>query len=444
MNAKAYPAAVALALVCASAAADAEQAASLPNKLSLALACALTLENNPGIKSVREQLVEQDGVLKEARSRMLPSLSASATYDALDDNRLQSFGEGFSADSSRWGASLDAFVPLYAGGRNYHYIQGAKARRRSIGSGLEATEQDLLVLVHGAYYQAWLADRRVEVRKEAVSVFEQQLQVARNMFAAGAGERYDVTQAEVALATARPPLIRATNDRRRSLDRLQEIVGLPYPEGADASGIELQDLGQAGATDMVLKDAIASAMRNRPEVARVRHDLEAARRDLKLAKRELSPTVSIGAGYAIESDLFGTGSDLEGWHAGVRLNWDVYDGGRRGGRTKQARSKVRQVEHRSAELALSIEAEVRKAYYDQQEAAAILEASSKTIIQAREALRLAQNKYKAGNGTQLEVLESQLQLMRTQLAQSTARHDMALAAVQMKRATGARIIRRQP
>ena len=63
-------------------------------------------------------------------------------------------------------------------------------------------------------------------------------------------------------------------------------------------------------------------------------------------------------------------------------------------------------------------------------------AGAKVIAQAREALDMAQDRYRAGNGTQLEVLESQLQLTRAQLEQSVARHDLELALVQMQRATG--------
>jgi outer membrane protein len=67
------------------------------------------------------------------------------------------------------------------------------------------------------------------VQEEAIAVFKQQLQIAENLFNAGVGEKFDVTQARVALANARPALIRAQNDRRRNIDKLQELIGLPYP-----------------------------------------------------------------------------------------------------------------------------------------------------------------------------------------------------------------------
>ena len=53
-----------------------------------------------------------------------------------------------------------------------------------------------------------------------------------------------------------------------------------------------------------------------------------------------------------------------------------------------------------------------------------------------EALRLARNRYQAGQGTQLDVLESQLQLTRARLENSTAVNNLQRALIRIKRATG--------
>lgn len=414
----------------------AEQAELLPMEIGLSDACMLARTNNPGMQSIRERLIQQDGVLTEANARSRPHLSASGVYQTFDDNRLQSFGDDFSPDSSRWDASLDASLTVFSGGRNYHYIKGEQAQLKSIAAAIDAMEQNLLILVHRAYYRAWLADQRVTVQEEAIAVFKQQLQIAENLFNAGVGEKFDVTQARVALANARPPLIRAQNDRRRNIDKLQELIGLPYPLESSAKDMHLQALPEFKPTDMHLKDAMATAINNRPEREKIQHDIETAERRLHVAKAGQSPEVNLFADYGAESDMFGSGTSLEGWSTGVRLSWDLFDGGSRRGKVQQAHSMLRQTQHKDAELKLTIEGEVRKAYYDQQEAASILTTSAEIIEQAREALQLAQDRYKAGKSTQLEVLESRLQLTRAQLEASVARHDMELAAVQMKRAIG--------
>jgi len=440
-----------LGLMCASAMAQKEAIEKpetladldrMPKHLELTQACLLALRNNPGINSTREQLVQQDGVLKEAKAASRPHLSGSGYYETFDDTRVQSFGEGISAESTRWNASLNANLTVFSGKRNYHHIKGQEAVKRSIASGVVTDEEDLLVFVHAAYYAAWLSDQNVSVQKEAIAVLEEQLQIAENKFKAGVGEKYDVTQAEVALANAQPPLIRAMNDRRRNTDTLQQIIGLPYPEGVGASDISIEPLEEIASSDMPLSEAIAAGMANRPELERIRHDMESARRSLRVVSNELVPEVALYAGYGIESDMFGSSSSLEGWNGGVSFSWSIMDGGARRGKVDQAESTIRQVTFHNRELELAIMGEVRNAYYNQQEAKSIYKASALAIEQAREALQLAQNRYKAGKGTQLEVLESRLQLTQAQLEQFKARHDIEIAEVEMKRATGVGIMER--
>ena len=60
--------------------------ATVPLEISLDEACGLALESNPGINSIREQLVQQDGVLREAKALSRPHVSASGRYETYDDD----------------------------------------------------------------------------------------------------------------------------------------------------------------------------------------------------------------------------------------------------------------------------------------------------------------------------------------------------------------------
>ena len=56
--------------------------------------------------------------------------------------------------------------------------------------------------------------------------------------------------------------------------------------------------------------------------------------------------------------------------------------------------------------------------------------------QAEEALRLAKASFQAGSKTQLEVLQSQLELTRSSLEEVEARHAYHTALARLKRAVG--------
>ena len=412
--------------------------AALPPDLDVKEARTLALLYNPGLARLKAQLAEQDGVLSEIRAAKNPRLDATGNYTEEDENKLQSFGASSAPDRTRWDANIEAGITVFTGGRNRYAMKSGIAQRRALRGDIAAREQQLVVDVYHAFLDAWLAQDTTHVQREAMGVLEEQLNLAKNRLDAGTGARFDVLQAEVVLANARPPLIRAQNDFRRAMDRLRRFIGLPYPEGVEAEDMKLNGIPDEVDDEISrpLHEAILMATEQRPEIEAVEYEAEAARHEMESTRRANRPQVDLFARYGIENDPFGEMDELHGWTAGVRVNWALSDGGLRKGQVQQAQSRLDQASLEKDELILEVEGEVREAYYNFLEAKSILETSQLVIQQAEEALRLARNRYQAGRGTQLDVLESQLQLTRAKLERSTALHDMNLASIEIKRAVG--------
>ena len=79
---------------------------------------------------------------------------------------------------------------------------------------------------------------------------------------------------------------------------------------------------------------------------------------------------------------------------------------------------------------------MRQAYSSLTEAWELVQASSKTVEQAQEALRLANVRYSAGTATQLDVLTSQVALTEARLNQLQAYYGYSVAQAAMHQATG--------
>jgi len=274
------------------------------------------------------------------------------------------------------------------------------------------------------------------VQEQSIELLEETLKYARNRLDAGVGARFDVMQAEVSLANARPPLIRAKNDYKRNIDDLRRVLGVGFPPGKGAEDIALEEVDAPMDIDIQLESALRSAAEQRPELKEIAFQLEAAQEDVQVARRRRAPLVDVFANYGAEHDQFGEDDVLHGWSAGIRLNWPLWDGGKVKGLVMQRRAELQQTEFSKDELTLSIESEVRQSLYDYQEARSILETTSLVIDQAEEALRLARNRYQAGRGTQLDVLESQLQLTRARLEDSVALNSLQRALIRIKRSVG--------
>jgi outer membrane protein TolC len=126
----------------------------------------------------------------------------------------------------------------------------------------------------------------------------------------------------------------------------------------------------------------------------------------------------------------------DGWLVGVQSQWNIFDGRATAGRVTQARSVLEQTKLTLTEAQLGVEVEVRRAYSQWQQATELADASTKVVEQAEEAVRLANARYSAGTGTQLDVLSAQVDLTTSRTNQLQAYYAYNVAVASLRKAMG--------
>jgi outer membrane protein TolC len=134
------------------------------------------------------------------------------------------------------------------------------------------------------------------------------------------------------------------------------------------------------------------------------------------------------------TDSFGDSRD--GWLVGLQSQWNIFDGAATSGRVAQARSALEQARLNLGETSLLIDVEVRRALSSLQEATELADASQKVVAQAEESLRLANARYSAGTATQLDVLQSQVDLTTARTNQIQAYYSYNIAVARVRKAIG--------
>lgn len=411
---------------------------TLPDNLTLPLALALTLEHNHDILLTRQAIEAQSGLRLSARARYIPRLDFVADYSKTDSKLIEGFGQGAVPDDDDWGAAFQLTYDLYTGGADTARAEASRARLEAARDSLTAAINDALLAVITAYENVLLAQDVIGVRQEAVTIFEEQLQDAQNRFEAGSVTEFEVLRARVALANARPPLIRAASDYTLAVDALRRVIGLPYAPDSKPQTITLAPTRTQLAPEWTLREAISHALENRYDLAALQDRANAAASDKRLARAGYYPQIEALASYGWQHRSFAGdfNDNLEGWQAGLSLSVPIFDFGRTRGDVMAAQAGLREAELSRDQLALEIEGQVRTAHADFEEATKILDTAELVVDQAREALRLAENRYGAGRGTQLDVQQSQLDLTTAQLEHARARHQLQLAIAALQRATG--------
>jgi outer membrane protein TolC len=410
------------------------------DSLDLRACLEFAMDHNSKIQLAKEQTIEQLGLLLEIKSVALPRLTGSALFNKKDSGLLNNndFGDSSQED---WHIGVEFRKAIFSGGGIQAAIDRQKETQDSVLMDLKAIVNQVTFEVSKDYWNVILAKDQIEVEKQNKLLLEEELENAKKRFETGAVSQFEVLRAEVLLSSAMPPLIRAKNRLKTSTDRLLHTIG--------AQNFNLQRMdsekipnfrGKLGYTprEYQLKDLLVLSLQNRAELRNLEHIIQKERAQLKVKKSLSHPQLDFVSTYALQKNYSSQDLDASqhGWQVGIEGSWNIFDGYKNRGQIRQTESKIKQAEINLNSQKFAIEVEIRQAFTDWQEAEELVSASRKIIDQAQEALRLANARYSAGSTTQLDVLQSQVNLTEARTQQLEAYYSNQIAIAHINKAIG--------
>ncbi|RXK54395.1 TolC family protein [Oleiharenicola lentus] len=412
--------------------------------LTLEQALAEALEHNFAIRQAREQIRQQEGVVTQVTAAALPGVSAAANFQKSSTQTILSGATPgrtlpvFVPSGRYWRMSITARQNLYAGGGIRATVKEATLSRDAATLQLKATIDGALLDVRLKFYAILLARAQIAVEEQNLGVLEHQLRDVNVRFEVGSVSNFERLRAEVAVANARAPLIKARNDHRLAIEELRRAVGRADVRPAVPTGRSLEVVGElpAEVLEIELPSALARARTQRPELHRLARLVEAAEGGVNIARAGFLPTLAVSADAELRKGPSEKFSDsLRGWRAGAQGGWNVASRAT-AGRVKQAESLVEQAQLAREETELAVQVEVRRAVAALTQANELVTATRKSVEQAEEALRVAEERFKAGTSTQLELLQAQSALTVARTSRLRADYSHSVAVAQLRRAMG--------
>ncbi|MEC7609191.1 MAG: TolC family protein, partial [Verrucomicrobiota bacterium] len=347
-----------------------------------------------------------------------------------------------------WKVSLQLSQPLFAGGgllaqsRSQELI--VEAFRYASATQIASTIQT----VTKEFYAVLQAEENIEVELENIALLQEQLRSVTSLFNNGVVSKFDVLQAKVSLANAKPQLILAENSLRLALAQLQRSIGFRHDTGADTDGFhpEAKFTGPAEleTLDYASSDLLDLAYQQRPEIKEQEMYLASSKESLRAAKSRRWPTLSLSGGYDFRRSYEALDDRFEnivdGWTVGLTSSWNIWDGRETAGRIMQAMARVRQSEIQIEIVKQNIKVEVQTALSEIESATELLNASEKTTELAIEALRLADERYAVGRATYLDNLQARLALTQARNNKVRAKYRYLSAGADLERAIAANLI----
>jgi outer membrane protein TolC len=420
-----------------------------PLTLDQALEFALT--HNVTLRKGRQDLEEAQGLAIQQRAARLPRLAATGAYQQLDEARIERVQ--FSAaqpatpflNNQSWNANLVVTQPIYAGGKYNSMARSSRLTREAALASYQALVANTLLEVRTAYSDVLLAVEQIVVQEASKKLLERELETARRSLEAGTVPRFNVLRAEVELANALPPLIRARNQERISRNTLALLLGcdIPADTGVDIP-LRTADSLKAEPFEVSVGAALNAAWLRRPEIKAAQSASQLRHEEVLQTRADLLPSLSGPAGYGVQNRNFIRDLDqtLDGWTVGVQANWLLFDFGQTQAKVNMARAREERARLEVEDVRRRIELEVRTAFSLFMESKEVLVSQTRVIEQAEEAVRLVTARADAGSSTQLEVLSAQtaLKLSRTQYSQALRDYTVARAKLERAMGEGVRLV----
>jgi outer membrane protein TolC len=420
-----------------------------PLTLDQALEFALT--HNVTLRKGRQDLEEAQGLAIQQRAARLPRLAATGAYQQLDEARIERVQ--FSAaqpatpflNNQSWNANLVVTQPIYSGGKYNSMARSSRLTREAALASYQALVANTLLEVRTAYSDVLLAVEQIVVQEASKKLLERELETARRSLEAGTVPRFNVLRAEVELANALPPLIRARNQERISRNTLALLLGcdIPADTGVDIP-LRTADSLKAEPFEVSVGAALNAAWLRRPEIKAAQSTSQLRHEEVLQTRADLLPSLSGTAGYGVQNRNFIRDLDqtLDGWTVGVQANWLLFDFGQTQAKVNMARAREERARLEVEDVRRRIELEVRTAFSLFMESKEVLVSQTRVIEQAEEAVRLVTARADAGSSTQLEVLSAQtaLKLSRTQYSQALRDYTVARAKLERAMGEGVRLV----
>jgi outer membrane protein TolC len=391
-----------------------------------------------------------DSMRREALAPFWPQLSANGYFadQRMAPNVYSSAGntmaknyQVFNSDQTRDG-NFTAMYPLFSGGRDWYGYKAAVARADAGRQMLRGAELDVAMQARLDYIAAVREEENRRVTGDLLRDIDERLRVSRQMFDAGRIPRYYLLRDEAERANVVQMDAMAQSRAESALVALKTTLSVDL-----SSPITHSDRLELAPATLSVDEGIRQAGEIHPDLKVAAKQHEAAQADVRAAYGNYFPQVSLGYMYdwawmknrAWESqaeNLRMRGDTSEGYSVGVVVTLPLFDGFMRENALNTAKAKLERAAYAEGLARQQIAKEVNQAALMLTAAEKGVEASRKGLEQSEEEFRIVKERFEAGRGIQVEILDAQVSLTRARFNSVAALAEYHTALAMWLRATG--------
>jgi outer membrane protein TolC len=413
--------------------------------VNLAQALELAERQSPDLEAIRQRALAQEARARASDRTTWPRLSFSLDASRSDNSsrvfagRLDSAGftqEDFALERlndpgslSHLTTAVSLALPLDAFGKAKRRARVDEAQSRAAAAQAREAAQQVRLQAAEAYYRAGLARAALDATRTALLGAQGREKDVEARVEQGASLTADLLRARARRRQREADLADREADLRIALSSLARVLGAP-------EGTRYEPLSGAAAPQALegaLENWQARALAARPYLAVHKERLAMAAHSREGERRTNLPDVTLYG--SLQDDRAGASPGGQSYAAGVSVRWSVFDPAR----GKRIAAAVADERASTLELRAAVDQtrlDVETAWQRARSARERYKATAGGAEEGREALRVIQERRRAGMATLTDELETEAAGLAAEIEELRAAADAAVADAALRRATG--------
>lgn len=379
------------------------------------------LINNPELQQTAQSIQIAEESLKSARGRKGVSISASGNVNFSKTEGIE--------ESEHASTGLSASLPLYSGERLESAIKFAELDIEVSKLNFAQAQDDLIYRVATAYINALenFATSKVDLETEQNLAEHEQMIAAQ--YDAGAKAKIDLLRAQVETSNAMQDTAKSYAAYEVTLTNLAALMSADSIVNLSVEDFE---------THLVLEDVekyLTEADENRLDLKADELRIEQGELNITSAKSGWLPnvTASVGTDFNAASRRWHITPDAS---AGISASWNIFDSGVTRAEVDSAKVEVEQLKLAMEADLDSVHEAVITAHKNLKIAHMRLKTTQKAVDLAEEERYIATERYNAGDGILLDVLDAEVALATAKKNNVSAHYDVARYSFDLAHAVG--------
>jgi TolC family type I secretion outer membrane protein len=387
----------------------------------------IALSNNPQTRIAWLNARAAEAGIGVAQSNYYPEVDANAGI-----SRSHVASGGGSSTTTTFGPSLTLNYLLFDFGGRAAEVEAARQTLIAADFLHNQAIQDVILRVQQAYYGYLDAKALLAAQDATIKERKTSLDSAEARHSSGVATIADVLQARTALSQAQLTRETFAGSVRTFEGQIATAMGL-----APTTHFEFGELPvevPSTAVTNAVESLIAQAVQQRPDLAATRAEAESAQQRVTEIRSSYLP--SLTATSSLGETWFGTNTHVTPYSAGLAVRWPVFTGFRNVYDVRQAQTEADIARESIRNTEQQVMLQVWTSYYSLQTATQRLATSRDLLASAQQSADVAQNRYRAGVGSILDVLTAEAALENARAQEVQSRADWFLSVAQLAHDTG--------